>query len=193
MKTPLSHGYPCVNLRLDGETVLVRVHQLLARAFIGPVPDGMEVRHNDGNPGNCRLDNLCYGTRAQNIEDAKRQGTFPILEQRPGAILTRDRVAVIAADTRAAHVIAAEHGVKAETVQQIRGGITWASVTDGKRLKSYRPRGVAVHGAKLTEADVAMIRSSAASARFLGRRLGVNHKTIMLVRNRRTWKHVAGA
>lgn len=45
------------------------VHQLIARTFLGPVPNGCEVCHNDGNPKNNRLDNLRYDTRTENILD----------------------------------------------------------------------------------------------------------------------------
>lgn len=45
------------------------VHQLVALAFLGPCPDGQEVRHLDGNPLNNRVDNLAYGTRTENILD----------------------------------------------------------------------------------------------------------------------------
>lgn len=50
------------------------VHQLVALTFLGPVPDGCEVCHNDGNPENNALDNLRYDTRSENIKDVVRQG-----------------------------------------------------------------------------------------------------------------------
>jgi hypothetical protein len=51
------------------------VHVLVAEVFIGPCPEGMETRHINGNPGDCRAVNLEYGTRSQNAEDSKRHGT----------------------------------------------------------------------------------------------------------------------
>lgn len=51
------------------------VHKLVAEAFIGPCPDGQEVRHWDGNPANNTVGNLRYGTRAENLLDAVRHGT----------------------------------------------------------------------------------------------------------------------
>lgn len=67
-----SHGYPTVALgRGNSRTV----HSLVAEAFIGPYPKNMEVRHKDGNRTNPRLENLCYGTRAENIADAYVHGT----------------------------------------------------------------------------------------------------------------------
>lgn len=50
------------------------VHQLVALTFLGPVPDGCEVCHNDGNPRNNAVENLRYDTRTENIIDVMRLG-----------------------------------------------------------------------------------------------------------------------
>lgn len=52
-----------------------RVHRLVAEAFIGPCPDGMEVRHLDDDPDNNLLANLAYGTRSENMLDRVANGT----------------------------------------------------------------------------------------------------------------------
>lgn len=51
------------------------VHRLIALAFIGPRPDGMETRHLDGNPLNCQEVNLAYGPRSANVRDKRAHGT----------------------------------------------------------------------------------------------------------------------
>lgn len=51
------------------------VHQMVTTAFHGPRPVGKEPRHLDGNHSNNRADNLCWGTRQQNIADAIAHGT----------------------------------------------------------------------------------------------------------------------
>jgi hypothetical protein len=58
---------------LDGQARLV--HQLVALAFIGDRPDGMEVRHLDGDETNNQLANLRYGTHGENMHDQVRHGT----------------------------------------------------------------------------------------------------------------------
>jgi hypothetical protein len=50
------------------------VHVLVAAAFLGPCPDGQEVRHLDGDKLNNCLDNLIYGTRSENNLDTVRHG-----------------------------------------------------------------------------------------------------------------------
>jgi hypothetical protein len=52
-----------------------RVHRLVLEAFIGPLPDGMEVRHLDDDPNNNHLTNLVYGTRSENMHDRVSNGT----------------------------------------------------------------------------------------------------------------------
>ena len=52
-----------------------RVHKLVMEAFVGPCPDGFEVRHLDDNPDNNTLGNLVYGTRGENLLDRVRNGT----------------------------------------------------------------------------------------------------------------------
>jgi hypothetical protein len=44
-------------------------------AFQGPCPNGLEVRHLDGNRTNPKLNNLKYGTRIENMQDAILHGT----------------------------------------------------------------------------------------------------------------------
>lgn len=58
------------------------VHQLVMQAFVGPCPDGMEIRHLDGDPTNNALSNLRYGTHAENVADSIEHGTHTSLTPR---------------------------------------------------------------------------------------------------------------
>lgn len=68
-------GYWRVSLSVAGVTKNRRVHQLVALAFLGPRPDGCEVRHLDGNRTNNNAENLAYGTSAENRADTLAHGT----------------------------------------------------------------------------------------------------------------------
>ena len=70
-------GYPCVSLYSQGKEKKRYVHSLVAEAFIGTRPKGMEVCHNDGDPANNHLDNLRYDTHSDNMLDSVRHGTNP--------------------------------------------------------------------------------------------------------------------
>ena len=69
-------GYFRVNLHAAPRRPrVIKIHQLVTTAFIGPCPVGKEVRHLDGNPLNNRLDNLAFGTHEENQQDIIRHGT----------------------------------------------------------------------------------------------------------------------
>jgi hypothetical protein len=70
-------GHLRQTLMRDGERVSMLVHRLVLLAFVGPCPEGQEVRHLDGDPTNNRLDNLVYGSRSENIRDRYRHGLCP--------------------------------------------------------------------------------------------------------------------
>lgn len=74
---PPGARYMTVNLHHPGGRRTLRVHRLVAGAFLGPRPDGCVIRHLDGNSLNNRVGNLVYGTQSENILDAVRHGTHP--------------------------------------------------------------------------------------------------------------------
>lgn len=67
-------GYPCLTLVQDGVQKTHEVHRLVAAAFLGPRPAGHEVRHLDGQPLNCHVGNLAYGTITENSLDKRAHG-----------------------------------------------------------------------------------------------------------------------
>lgn len=66
--------YPGVSLKKNGVRKTYQVHRLIAWAFIGPQTSGLVVRHKNDIPSDCRLDNLEYGTHADNMQDMIRNG-----------------------------------------------------------------------------------------------------------------------
>lgn len=59
------------------------VHRLVLETFVGPCPKRMGCRHLDGNPRNNQLNNLCWGTQSENIQDAVNHGTCAGLQHYP--------------------------------------------------------------------------------------------------------------
>lgn len=70
------YGHLAVGLSRDGVLTKRTVHSLVAEAFLGPRPDGMEVAHNDGDCAHNSADNLRYATRLSNMQDRVRHGTI---------------------------------------------------------------------------------------------------------------------
>lgn len=66
-------GY--LRVRVQGKTI--KVHVLVAAAFHGPRPDGLETRHRNGDSLDNRPENLCYGTHAENMTDLSEHFIHP--------------------------------------------------------------------------------------------------------------------
>lgn len=98
------------------------VHTLVALTFLGPKPEGQEVRHLDGNPLNNRVDNLAYGTRTENILDVYRQGKAWRALTAEQVLEIRERLA--AGETGAA--LAKEYGVGQACISSIKHGRTYS-------------------------------------------------------------------
>lgn len=82
IKSRLKDGYPIVTLRVDVPDVGKQrhrffVHRLVAMAFHGvPKELGLEVRHLNGIRDDSRAENLAWGTRRENAQDAVTHGTL---------------------------------------------------------------------------------------------------------------------
>lgn len=63
-------GYANVNLSRDNKPRRQFVHRLVAYAFLGPKPDGMEICHGDGDRLNNALSNLRWDSHSANMMDA---------------------------------------------------------------------------------------------------------------------------
>lgn len=94
------------------------VHQLVALAFLGPRPRGLDICHNDGNPSNNRLSNLRYDTRTNNILDTYKNGGAWRKTTVEQVKEVRERLAL--GDTGAS--IARRVGVSEQTVSAIKTG-----------------------------------------------------------------------
>ena len=94
------------------------VHRLIATTFIGPRPNGYDIRHLDGNPTNNKVSNLAYGTRTENILDVLRIG------ERWRKLTLSDAMTIrrLYATGRPAKEIAAAYGIsEGHTYRIIRG------------------------------------------------------------------------
>ena len=70
-----SNGYLKVMLCNNGKSKNFYIHSLVLMTFVGPRPDGMQIRHLDGNPQNNHVSNLRYGTASENAYDRVEHGT----------------------------------------------------------------------------------------------------------------------
>lgn len=125
--SPDSHGYPLVQLQGTMLSRRAKVHHLVAEAFIGPRPSGYDVRHLDGNRANNCVSNLAYGTRRENMDDARQHGTLAG-ENNGYSVLTREHVEEIralVASGEKQRVVAERFSINQSNVSQIVSRKTW--------------------------------------------------------------------
>lgn len=127
--TQTSNGYPNVRLRKNGKTHTVSVHTLVASAFLGPRPDGLQIRHLDGDRMNASSVNLCYGTAHENAADKIRHGkSFFTGTSNPKSKLSIGQVKEIR-ELRSAgtdvNTICLRYGLARSTVYRIANGTYW--------------------------------------------------------------------
>lgn len=70
-------GYYKISMFAGHVRVTTTVHQLVATAFIGPCPVGLQVNHIDGNKTNNNVSNLEYVSGIENAHHAMRTGLMP--------------------------------------------------------------------------------------------------------------------
>jgi hypothetical protein len=95
------------------------VHQLVLEAFVGPRPENCEVRHLDGDPSNNRLDNLAWGTKAENQADKLRHGTILRGTANPANKLSEADVLAIRASNKKQVDLAQVYGVSQPIISAI--------------------------------------------------------------------------
>ena len=124
-------GYLAIRLYVNGRRRAFKVHHLVLLAFVGPRPEGMECRHLDGNKTNNRPENLCWGTRTENMADKLRHGTMARGERNGQARLTETNVIEIRkllAQGMPQQAIASRFGVSRRTIVYIKSGARWTHV-----------------------------------------------------------------
>lgn len=131
VKLPAPHNHWTITLSRDRHRVSQPLHTMVLVAFAGPSPAGMECRHVDGNPDNNRVDNLQWGTPAENAADRDRHGTTARGERNGCATLTNDQVREIKSRPRGYGTgkrLAAEFGVSESVISDIRTGRQWGHI-----------------------------------------------------------------
>ena len=125
------HGYHWISPMVDNKYIHRKTSRLVLETFIGPKPENQIVRHlNDIHSYN-RLSNLSYGTKADNAEDARRNGFLCIGEKHGMAKVTEDVVREIRRLRSLGHTykhIQSATGVKVVTACAIATRRIWKHV-----------------------------------------------------------------
>lgn len=123
-------GHLRVILYLKGKRFDCFIHRLVLEAFIGSCPEGMQCCHLDGDPTNNKLENLRWGTQAENAADSIRHGTFARGERSGMSKLTKEAVREIRSTTGygSAIALAEKFGVRADYISKIKRRRAWKHI-----------------------------------------------------------------
>lgn len=117
-----------------GSCIPVYAHRVIYESVYGPIPDGLEINHMDGNPLNNSLDNLEAVTCVENIRHAMRTGLRdnPARGGRlPQARLTEASVADIRkmlASGAKQKDVASKFGITQSAVSHVASRRSWSHV-----------------------------------------------------------------
>lgn len=124
-----------------GVSAFLYAHRVIWEAVNGPIPDGLEIDHLNGNKADNRARNLEAVTKSQNVRRAIAMGLSPIGEQKTQAKLTdalvREIRATVGAITTAQW--ARDLGVDKSTIKSVREGRTWRHVACRGRSRPAAP------------------------------------------------------
>lgn len=138
--------YLRVVLHKDGKRHDCNVSRLVLASFKEPCPrEKTDACHKNDDQFDNRLENLYWGTRTENLADAKRNKRLrPRIGPQVGiAKLSESDVRKIMEMRAAGHRqvdVAAEFGVSQATISGIECGIVWPQVTGLRRQQPYGRR-----------------------------------------------------
>lgn len=124
-----STGHLLITMKHDGKYKATLVSNLIAEAFFGPRPTGMQVCHfPDRDVANNSIQNLRYDTKQGNEDDKKVHGTRPKGSGHSHAKINEDDVAnmrLAFASGESKLRISKRYGLHHSTVGDIINGKTW--------------------------------------------------------------------
>lgn len=131
--TQRKSGYITACFRIGKKNYVRYVHHLVLEAFVGPRPDGMECCHGIGGASDNSVENLRWGTKAENFADKRLHGTRLFGSRNWNAKLTERDIPLIralAGEGVEQSIIAHAWGIGNSTVQEIVNRSRWKDVED---------------------------------------------------------------
>lgn len=139
---PQNSGYLIVKLATVAGQRTSTVHSLVAAAFIGPRPPGLDVAHLNGDKHDNRAENLAYATRAENMQQSVAHGVLPRGDGKVNARISRQDVLEIrsrhAAGAASYSGLSKEFGVCTGVVARVVRGEVWQHVEGERKARKAR-------------------------------------------------------
>ena len=125
LSTFLVTGYPSVNLSAPGVRKSVRIHRLVAEAFLPRPVEATEVNHIDATRDNNRVSNLEWVTASGNRLHAYRHGKLIAAGESNGYSKLTEQAVIEIRGTGNETMFASRFGVSIRTVRDVRSRRTW--------------------------------------------------------------------
>jgi DNA-binding transcriptional regulator YiaG len=125
-----NNGYNFITLSHNGNQKGYLLHRVVVKAFLGDIPDGLDVNHKDGDKDNNFLNNLEVVTKSENQNHAARLGLKPCGEKHKNSKLTESQIKEIREDNRKTpqHVFAKKFGVARSLISMIQNNKIWKQI-----------------------------------------------------------------
>ena len=129
LATFLVCGYPSVNLSRPGKRQSVRIHRIVAEAFLERPAGASEVNHIDADRANDHISNLEWVTASGNRLHAYRAGGLSAVGEQNGySKLTECAVREIRQLDRSEIGLAQKFDVSIRTIRDVRARRTWTHI-----------------------------------------------------------------
>ncbi len=127
LKPSIMRGYEQISLLTqNGNKKTIRIHRLVANAFITNPYNKAEVNHIDGNKKNNNISNLEWASHSENIKHAYKIG----LLISPVRKLSDEDVKNIFLENMSTRKLAIKYNTSKSTTAAIKRGISYKSITD---------------------------------------------------------------
>lgn len=139
-----SSGYRAVKIKVGDDYQQIKVHRLVAEAFLKNPHNKLEVNHKDGNPLNNELDNIEWATSSENTLHSYENGLQKRGEDFYSAKLTENEAIEIINAYKIGvftqRELAEAYGVSISTIKDLLSGRNWAhlGIQDNIRQRSDR-------------------------------------------------------
>lgn len=156
------------------------------------IPKLANICHTCDTPACVNPAHLWLGTVAENQSDKWQKGRGGILtgELSPHAKVSEVQVLEILSDPRPHARIAADYGVTARTISDIKMRRSWAHIEGVEVVKTPRVSPRKGVSDKITPEIVREIRSSTDTGKALAAKFRIAPQTVCDIRKRRSWAHI---
>ena len=126
----ITKGYEGTGLTKKGNRESVKVHRLVAIAFIDNPENKPQVNHIDGNKLNNCATNLEWNTNIENMKHAVESGLFKNVKgrERLRSILTENEVLEIRSSNLSSRKLGNVYNVNKSTILSIKNRKTWKHI-----------------------------------------------------------------